>query len=187
MLAVVCDCQHRVVPGETSRADRQRLKLSDQRQRTTSHTSTYERELTEQLVLALGTEKATEAPPFLIDLARRNRPQSAVQWQQRLETGGDVAAGRRVFFHPKSAACGKCHVVTGRGGRMGPNLTGTGRSWPRHKLIQKLLRPSPEIPLRYTNWSIVTNAGKLRQAVSLHAVLFAACSRVSIPCRAGAI
>lgn len=43
----------------------------------------------------------------------------------------DANAGRRLFFHPQGPGCYKCHVVQGRGGNIGPNLTNIGGAMSR--------------------------------------------------------
>ncbi len=81
-------------------------------------------------------------------------------WLSRISDSGDVAAGQRVFFHPRLAACGRCHRVAGRGAAIGPELTFIARSMDRRKLLETILQPSREIAPHYQTWAIETTDGK---------------------------
>jgi putative heme-binding domain-containing protein len=80
-------------------------------------------------------------------------------WRQLADEGGDAAAGERIFFHPRSAGCSRCHQVDGRGGRIGPELSTTAPQLDGRKLIEAILEPSKEIAPRYVPWTIVTTEG----------------------------
>lgn len=53
---------------------------------------------------------------------------------------GDAAHGKQLFFG--SAACSTCHMVEGKGGRLGPDLTMTGSSRATDYLIESVRQPS---------------------------------------------
>jgi putative heme-binding domain-containing protein len=74
--------------------------------------------------------------------------------------GGELAAGRRVFFHHNGPLCAKCHTVQGRGGQVGPDLTVIARTMDREKLLASILQPSKEIAPQFTTWVIATTSGK---------------------------
>src|SRR4029077_2789958 len=80
----------------------------------------------------------------------------------------DTAAGRRVFFHTKSAGCYKCHTVNGRGGRVGPDLSTIGRSHSREKLIESIFEPGREIAPQYVTWAFETAEGKVVTGMIVH-------------------
>jgi putative membrane-bound dehydrogenase-like protein len=73
---------------------------------------------------------------------------------------GDAAAGERIFFHQKSAGCSHCHQVTGRGARVGPELTASAGALPLDRLIESIVRPGKEIAPHFASWLIVTTSGK---------------------------
>jgi putative heme-binding domain-containing protein len=83
------------------------------------------------------------------------------EWQQRVGTGGDAEAGWRVFFRSSGAACSRCHTLDGRGGSIGPDLTGIGRKMDRNRLLESILRPSKEVAPQYVPWTLVTTEGKV--------------------------
>ena len=91
-------------------------------------------------------------------------------WLKRLEGPADAATGRRVFFHPKLAACSRCHRVEGRGNDVGPDLSTIGRTDRRH-ILESILRPSNLIAPHYQTWQIETKDGKVRAGMLLRTEL----------------
>jgi putative membrane-bound dehydrogenase-like protein len=95
--------------------------------------------------------------PFAKD---RPRPDDLDGWLKRLEGSADSETGRRVFFHPKLAACSRCHRVEGRGVLVGPDLSTLGRTDRRH-ILESILRPSNIVAPHYQTWQIETTDGKI--------------------------
>jgi putative membrane-bound dehydrogenase-like protein len=91
-------------------------------------------------------------------------------WLKRLGGPADVAAGRRVFFHPKLAGCYKCHRVEGRGAEVGPDLSTIGRT-ERRSIVESILQPSALVAPHYQAWTIETNDGKLRTGLLINTQL----------------
>ena len=50
--------------------------------------------------------------------------------------------------------------MEGRGGRVGPDLTATGKVLSRQRLIESVLRPSQEVAPQFVTWAIVTRDGR---------------------------
>lgn len=88
-------------------------------------------------------------------------------WQKLLATGGDAAAGRRIFYNPVGARCYMCHTYAGRGGIVGPELTNIGGSTTRDKIVASIIQPSLEIAPDYQPWELVTNEGKVYTGLRL--------------------
>ncbi|MCA9234173.1 MAG: c-type cytochrome [Planctomycetales bacterium] len=80
-------------------------------------------------------------------------------WETLLAEGCDAASGRRLFFTPAGPHCAACHQHSGRGGRMGPDLTRIGAQQARERIIASILQPSREIAPRYEPWVLVTDDG----------------------------
>jgi putative membrane-bound dehydrogenase-like protein len=95
---------------------------------------------------------------------QENKPpaENLAAWIDVLADGnsGDAAAGRRLFFSPIGPKCGVCHQHSGRGGRVGPDLTYIGRSNNREQIIASILQPSREVAPHYQPWVLVTSDGK---------------------------
>jgi putative membrane-bound dehydrogenase-like protein len=82
-------------------------------------------------------------------------------WLKLLDGPADPVAGERVFFHPKSAGCFRCHQIDGRGGQIGPDLTTTAHTLDRPRLIDSILRPSREIAPRFVTYAVTTTSGRV--------------------------
>lgn len=81
---------------------------------------------------------------------------------------GDAAHGKELFYG--TAACATCHMVNGKGGRLGPDLSSTGASRSVEYLAESLRSPSKRLakgisePLKdfsqeYETATIVTSGG----------------------------
>jgi len=90
----------------------------------------------------------------------------ALKWDD-VSTGGDPAAGRRVFYHPYSVRCSQCHAVNHQGGNVGPELSVVARAMDRRKLAQSILHPSAEIAPQFTVWTFIMESGKIINGVIL--------------------
>jgi putative heme-binding domain-containing protein len=91
-------------------------------------------------------------------------------WQDRLEGPADVAAGRRVFFHPKVGGCFRCHRVEGRGTDLGPDLSTIGRT-ERRSILESILQPSNQVAPSYQTWQIEMKDGKVYAAMLVNTYL----------------
>ncbi len=59
--------------------------------------------------------------------------------------GGDRQRGRQYFLTNSAGECSRCHVVNGKGGEVGPDLSDIGNALSREQLVQALLEPSARI------------------------------------------
>ena len=64
----------------------------------------------------------------------------SVQKKAPAEVTGNRVHGRELFYG--SAACGNCHMISGKGGRLGPDLTGTGAARSTEYLVEPIRNPS---------------------------------------------
>src|ERR1700736_5768678 len=64
----------------------------------------------------------------------------SVQKKAPAEVPGSAAHGRELFFG--SAACATCHMMQGKGGRLGPDLTTTGSARSIDYLVESVRNPS---------------------------------------------
>jgi len=90
---------------------------------------------------------------------------------------GDAVHGKALFFG--KARCGTCHMVEGKGGRMGPDLTavGTARATeyivdsvrnPSRRLAQGVAEAMKEFPQEYETVTVVTPEGKRITGVAMN-------------------
>jgi cytochrome c oxidase cbb3-type subunit 3 len=64
----------------------------------------------------------------------------SVQVKAPAQPLGDAARGKTLFYG--SASCSTCHMVEGKGGRLGPDLTTTGSSRATNYLVESVRNPS---------------------------------------------
>ena len=90
---------------------------------------------------------------------------------------GNAEHGRQLFYG--DANCSLCHMVEGKGGRVGPELTGVGGSRTREAIIDSVRNPSrrlawgltesmKEFPQEYESITVVTGDGKEIKGVALN-------------------
>jgi cytochrome c oxidase cbb3-type subunit 3 len=68
---------------------------------------------------------------------------------------GNPESGRKLFFGP--AACSQCHMVQGRGGRFGPDLSRVGAMRPREYLVESIREPDAQLAERFVAIDFGTN------------------------------
>jgi cytochrome c oxidase cbb3-type subunit III len=89
---------------------------------------------------------------------------------------GDSTRGQELFG---SSGCHRCHMVRGKGGRLGPDLTAIAASRsvdyliesirnPSQRLAEGLLEPTKEFPQEYESVTVVTHDGKELAGVVLN-------------------
>ena len=74
--------------------------------------------------------------------------------------GGDPARGRDVFYG-KKVACGTCHSVGPRGGKVGPDLTKVGAIRAGRDLLESILLPSSTFAQGYEPYLALTQDGNV--------------------------
>ena len=69
---------------------------------------------------------------------------------------GDERNGERVFFGA-TASCSKCHVISGRGGDIGPDLSGVRKKYAPGAVFDAILNPSAGIAFGFDTWMFETS------------------------------
>jgi putative heme-binding domain-containing protein len=93
------------------------------------------------------------------------------------QAAGNAAHGEKLFYG--NANCSLCHMVEGKGGRLGPELTAVGGSRTREAIIDSVRNPSrrlawgltestKEFPQEYESVAVKTADGKEIQGVTLN-------------------
>jgi cytochrome c oxidase cbb3-type subunit III len=93
------------------------------------------------------------------------------------QQAGNVKHGKELFYG--DANCSLCHMVEGKGGRLGPDLSSVGGSRTREALIDSvrnpsnklawgLTEPTKEFPQEYESVTAVTADGKEIKGVTLN-------------------
>ena len=76
---------------------------------------------------------------------------------------GDARRGAEVFASPKFACLG-CHQVAGRGGQVGPDLSGSGACIKPEEVVESILWPRLKVREGYDAVTVATGDGRTRQA-----------------------
>jgi putative heme-binding domain-containing protein len=93
------------------------------------------------------------------------------------KVAGDAGRGKELFYG--DANCSLCHMIEGKGGRLGPELTAVGGSRTREAIIDSVRNPSrrlawglseatKEFPQEYESVTAVTADGKEIKGVTLN-------------------
>jgi putative heme-binding domain-containing protein len=101
----------------------------------------------------------------------------SVQAKTSEQPHGNAAHGQALFYG--DANCSGCHMVEGRGGRLGPDLTSVGGARtadyivdsvrnPSRRLAQGLLEATKEFPQEYETVTVVDPEGKEIKGVTLN-------------------
>jgi len=76
-----------------------------------------------------------------------------------LRRPGDAQAGQRLFFG-EATKCSTCHAYYGRGGDIGPDLSGLSTKYARKQILDSILDPSAAIAFGYDAWLFETKDGE---------------------------
>jgi cytochrome c oxidase cbb3-type subunit III len=101
----------------------------------------------------------------------------SVQVKAPAQATGNAAHGKELFYG--DANCSGCHMVEGKGGRLGPDLTGVGMARsaayivesvraPSRRLAQGLQESTKEFPQEYETVTVVTADGREIKGVTLN-------------------
>jgi putative heme-binding domain-containing protein len=81
-----------------------------------------------------------------------------VPWVPPIEV--DPKEGELVFFDDtRDVTCSKCHLLNGKGSKVGPDLTGIGAVQTPQYLIESVLKPSKVIVKGFETMYLMTNDG----------------------------
>jgi putative membrane-bound dehydrogenase-like protein len=73
-----------------------------------------------------------------------------------VQAGGDALRGKVIF----KEQCGTCHMHSGEGGRVGPDLTGMAVH-PPHELLVHILDPNRSVEGNYRAYTVTTDVGRV--------------------------
>jgi putative heme-binding domain-containing protein len=85
---------------------------------------------------------------------------------KQIETKGDAYRGE-LIYRRKDLNCAQCHVLSGAGGNVGPDLSGVGVTSPIEYLLDSILEPSKQIKEAYLTLNVLTSDGALVRGVKV--------------------
>ena len=74
--------------------------------------------------------------------------------------GGDVAAGKKVFFERQDVSCMRCHKIANEGGVAGPDLSTIASRRDVNYLLQSIVDPNVQIAPGFESVTVKVKAGK---------------------------
>jgi quinoprotein glucose dehydrogenase len=80
-------------------------------------------------------------------------------------SGGDRERGERIFRDRADVSCVRCHKLAGKGGEVGPELTGIGGKKDRAYLLQALVDPNREIAKGFESVVVITDDGRVHTGI----------------------
>ncbi len=92
------------------------------------------------------------------------RPRSlgeVVRPEQILTLPGDPQRGKKLFESGGNAPCIRCHMVRGRGGDIGPDLSQIGRKYDKAAILDAILFPSKAIAPEFRTYLVLTRRGRI--------------------------
>ncbi|MCC7420883.1 MAG: PQQ-dependent sugar dehydrogenase [Planctomycetaceae bacterium] len=99
---------------------------------------------------------------FLPETKRSLSLATVAKPSELLHLAGDGGRGRALFFEAKGVSCRNCHRVEGKGGEIGPDLTGIGRRLSKAKILEGILEPSRTIAPKFVAWMVETTSGQVQ-------------------------
>ncbi len=85
---------------------------------------------------------------------------------KRIDSSGDAHVGQWVYRRTE-LNCVQCHVLSGAGGNVGPDLSGVGVTSPTEYLLDSILLPSKQIKEAYLTLNVVTVDGEILRGVKV--------------------
>ena len=109
-----------------------------------------------QLVVAKSTDEAEQ-------LLAAAKPKIVKKWTladfEKLDLKFDEQSIMQGYMSFAKARCNQCHVHSGHGVSLGPELTKIGERFKDHKLLQHIIDPSFEINKKFQSWQFVMSNG----------------------------
>jgi len=106
----------------------------------------------------LGGESDLEAVAKFSERIPETSGEEVAPWVPPIDV--DVKEGELVFFdESRGVTCSKCHVLNGKGSKVGPDLTGIGAVQTPQYLIESVLKPSEIIVKGFETMYLMTNDG----------------------------
>ncbi|MGR3301935.1 MAG: hypothetical protein ACUZ8I_05465 [Candidatus Scalindua sp.] len=106
----------------------------------------------------LGGESDIDAVLKFKDRIPEASKTKVVPWVPPIDV--DPKEGELIFFDDtRDVTCSKCHVMNGKGSKVGPDLTGIGAVQTPQYLIESVLKPSAVIVKGFETMYLMTNDG----------------------------
>lgn len=102
---------------------------------------------------------------FVPEEQRVKRLGDRIRPEQILSLKGNSEKGRQYFFKDSASQCRSCHRIDNQGGTLGPDLSGIGKQYQRHEILESLLEPSRKMEDKYQTQVVFTDDGKVYSGI----------------------
>ncbi len=92
--------------------------------------------------------------------AKRKKDDPLAFYREVLE-GGNAERGLAIFRENAQVQCLRCHKINGKGGEVGPDLTGIGNRQKREYLLESIVAPDKQIAKGFETIVIATKEGNV--------------------------
>jgi putative heme-binding domain-containing protein len=86
--------------------------------------------------------------------------------EPREKAPGDAVAGKAVLLG--KGRCTTCHSIGSEGGTLGPDLSDVGRRRNLDYLVESLVKPDADVPVRYRAVAVTTKSGQTITGIRLN-------------------
>ncbi len=120
-----------------------------------------ERKLSQELMLELKEAvEASGSESLKAQLAATQPNQSMIDMYAEALYGGNIEAGREIFYYNSAAQCMRCHALWKEGGIVGPDVTNIGRFLNREQILQALVEPGARLAPGYGSVALTLKDGQ---------------------------
>ncbi len=98
-----------------------------------------------ELAEAIDSTRAADLASRYREVGATSGPDSLFAAYRATLVGGNVDAGRDLFFRHQSAQCTRCHSFNDYGGNAGPRLNGVAARLTREQILESLIDPGARI------------------------------------------
>ena len=109
---------------------------------------------------AAHLERTSDLPPLQTEAEAKALEAKFAQFRALANQPGDLARGEQVF----TVACGVCHSVHERGGKMGPVLDGAGANGVE-SLLRNIVTPNAAMEAGYRLFRVETRDGEVQEGL----------------------
>ena len=113
-------------------------------------------------LLDAARQRKSEAITKLLEEHEAIRPKDdPVALYRESLVGGDASRGAKILAEKAEVSCVRCHKVKGKGGEVGPELTGIGTRQDRRYLLEAIVAPNKQIAKGFETLLLATDDGQV--------------------------
>jgi quinoprotein glucose dehydrogenase len=79
--------------------------------------------------------------------------------------GGDAEKGETILTGKEEVSCIRCHKMDGKGGEVGPDLTGIGKRQDRRYILEAIVAPNRQIAKGFETLVVATSDGQVQSGI----------------------